>query len=210
VSSCRHRRIAVLVEQDAVMSEDVVVLDLNSDDPHHVHPPERVRLREVRLRLWAVPVAMIVAVVPAVALTRAWDAEQARQARQRTVSLIVSVAPDAELNGGSSADEARFRSTLKVLNIGPLPITVDAVASTEGGLSLTASGLDSVVSPGMSRDVGVDLLQECVRWLRTEPLMPLELRLDVTTADGARRAQLSYLALRETVWREVLERSCRS
>lgn len=212
VSSFEVRCTGGDVEQDGLVSDEIVVLDLDSGAALESPGPDRVPLREVRVRWWVIPVVAVAVAVLAVGLTRAWDSDHTRRARQAIVSLQVSVAPDAELNGGpeGAGAGARYSTTLRVINVGPLPLTVDAVVTTAGGLSLSGSALNSLVPPGVTQDLQVQLLQECRRWLGTEPNVPLELRLEVTTADGVRRSQVSYLATRDTPWRDELEANCRT
>jgi len=184
------------------------VLDLDSPDPDVGAPLDPLRLRDVHLPLWVVALVAIGCVVIAVALTRAWDENRSRREQQAVVNLIVSVPQDVRMSGGGNEPIAGYNGRLQVVNAGPLPVTVEAVSSFSDGIRVNrnggAGGAVTVPSGAVRQvDIGVGLV--CREWDREQPI---ELAVDVTTADGNHHRQASSVNIQGTPWLEALVSAC--
>lgn len=112
------------------------------------------------------------------------------------------------MSGGGDATIASYNGALQVINAGPLPVEVEAVSSSSAGLRVnrSADARRTVTVPsGAARQIYVGIGLGCRDW---DPEQPIELSVDVITADGNRRRRTSPVSIQDTPWFELLMATC--
>lgn len=184
------------------MSTDLV-LDLDADDPDPGRDP--VWWRAVCVPVWVVALLVLGVAGLAVAATRTWDERQARDARPKTVAVLVNIPADNGLIGSRDGTTLTLGSALQVINTGPRPITLGAVASTSAGVALRGNGNGRAIPPGTAGRVIVRGSIDCRTWV---PTKPIEMRLDIKDADGIPRPTVKTLVI-QGAWDDLLS-TCRT
>ncbi|MEU8073165.1 hypothetical protein AB0B20_25755 [Micromonospora sp. NPDC049151] len=178
------------------------VIDLDEDGRQSaVDRPDRLMRRSRVVRL--VAALLIGAVLGGVGVNELRKSQEERD-RVRSVSLV-AIPVSAGTGGGDVKGVFQMDGQLAVINTGPAPITLVAVAGEGPGVLVRGTGESLLLRPGGTGWVKVKLRLECATAFGTEPL---SMRLSVETADRQASEVAYTVAVAGSVWHLGAERPC--
>ncbi|WP_432955282.1 hypothetical protein [Micromonospora haikouensis] len=134
------------------------------------------------------------------------ELRDSREQRQRDASVSLVAFPAS--GGGGASDVAgvlQMDALLAVVNAGPAPVTLRAVAGQGPGVVLRDTGQSRLLRPGGVGWIEVKLRLECANAFGSEPLV---VRFSVETADRRAREASYPVAVRDSVWHRGAEVPC--
>ncbi|MEU8312023.1 hypothetical protein [Micromonospora sp. NPDC048887] len=179
------------------------VIDLDEDGRQSaVDRPDRL-MRRSKMVVRLVAVFLIGAVLGGVGVNELRNSQEERN-RVGSVSLV---AIPVSAGGGGSDVKGVFQmdGQLAVINTGPAPITVVAVAGEGPGVLVRGTGKSVLLRSGGTRWVDVKLRFECATAFGSEPF---SMRLSVETADRQTSEVAYTVAVAGSVWHLGAERPC--
>ncbi|MGW5012617.1 hypothetical protein ACWEOR_10965 [Micromonospora chalcea] len=179
----------------------MIDLDEDSRQPA-VDSPDRL-MRSSRMGVRLVAVFLVGAVLGGVGVNELRDSQEERE-RATSVSLV-AIPVSAGSGGGDVKGVFQMDGQLAVINTGPAPITVVAVAGERPGVLVRGTGKSVLLRPGGTGWVEVKLNLECATAFGSEPL---SMRLSVETADRQAREVTYPVAVAGSVWHLGAERPC--
>ena len=192
------RRGRIHTGQNEAVADDFPELDLDDGAVAEANTP--FLRRQIAVPLWTAPIAAVALAVLFTTATHVWDAAQNRRARQSVASLIVTIPPDADFDGGRTGDTFGYNSAIQVINAGPLPLRLGQITSTSVGITLDGDARNTVIAAGGIQNVLVHLGIDCSTWSRTSPI---DVRATVRTADHRHRSVARSLTIRRTIWENL-------
>lgn len=111
--------------------------------------------------------ALLIGAVLGGLVTRHWNAEQARAADGRKVSVLLFANPLArgavnDIVNGDGIVQVTFLAAIVVVNAGPRPVEIQSLAAQKAGMTVAGSARSHWISPGTSFPVEVDITANCI------------------------------------------------
>jgi hypothetical protein len=191
-----------------------VLVDLDRPPPQRPVPDPGARLRGgwQRVRAARVPVGAVVlaTLVGALAggfVVRQWQRQQAQSEAAAIVSISAQLLDGSATGGTSDGINASLVANLTLVNLGPLPIWVEAVEAKRDGLEFRNTAPEAMLRPGF-RTVAVWITYACARGgISVDPL-PVQMR--IRTSDDAIREVETTVEIGGSQWPLIIGNMCRS
>ncbi|GIF62302.1 hypothetical protein Ais01nite_03370 [Asanoa ishikariensis] len=160
------------------------------------------RFRRRRFGVLPMAVAVLLAMASAAAATHVVEDRQRRASEQAEVSLTTLVGRSGSVSGDSRT--MTIEGSLAVANSGPLPVVVEEVRGSAGGLTFLSTA-SATIRPGVDW-ILVTVTASCAEGISGQPLPAV---LKVRTADGQARVTSSLMIVQGTPWATTHEQICR-
>ncbi|GIF53075.1 hypothetical protein DFJ67_7336 [Asanoa ferruginea] len=191
-----------------------VLVDLDRPPPQRPTPDPGARLRVgwERARAARVPIGAVVlaALVGALAggfAVHHWQRQQQKAEAATIVSISAQLLDSSAAGGSSDGINASLVANLTLVNLGPLPIWVEAVEAKRDGLEFRNTAPEAMLRPGF-RTVAVWITYACTRGgISTDPL---PVRMRIRTSDGAIRDVETTVEIGGSQWPLIIGNMCRT
>ncbi|MEV4623976.1 hypothetical protein AB0J74_35360 [Asanoa sp. NPDC049573] len=191
-----------------------VFVDLDRPPPQRTAPDPAARLRggwqrarAARVPVGAVLLATLVGALVGGFAVRQWQRHQQEAQAAAIVSISAQLLDSSATGGSSDGVNASLVANLTLVNLGPLPIWVEAVEAERDGLEFRNTAPEAMLRPGF-RTVAVWISYACARG--GVSVDPLPVRMRVRTSDGEIRQVETTVEIGGSQWPLIIGNMCRA